>query len=127
MEFQPSDNYQARGGKEADKAPVSESKLTRFLKWYNRVPLLRKVPPSSLFSFIVVVSMTALLRLFFPPGECTCEDQFIDPKLEAMADSGNQEVKQYMAQKDNPINCAGRRKELLEQLQRKKNKNRSTQ
>jgi hypothetical protein len=62
------------------------------------------------------------MSILFPQKDCTCEDQFTDQKLEAMARQGNQAVRRYLAQKDNPINCAGRRQELLQELGKEKSK-----
>ena len=113
------------GHKETKKA----SWLTWLLGAYMRIPLLRRIDPVKLCMFLLIMLIeTALLRLFLPPGwpipvvTCTCEDQYSDTTLEAMAKAGNQDVKRYLAQKDNPINCAGRRKELLDQLEKAKHK-----
>ncbi|MEO6521553.1 MAG: hypothetical protein ABIN91_07745 [Mucilaginibacter sp.] len=107
----------------------NESWLNRVLRAYMRIPLLRKIDPVKLCVFLLIMLIeTTLLRLFMPPGwpipvvTCTCEDQYSDTTLEAMAKAGNQDVKRYLAQKDNPINCAGRRKELLDKLEKAKHK-----
>jgi len=101
-----------------------ESRLLRFNKAYQRIPVLRKISPFKLFMVIMMIVIETLLIKIFPPGDCTCEDQFTDDKkVEALAKAGNQDAKHYLAQKDNALNCAGRRKELLDQLEKEKNKN----
>jgi hypothetical protein len=106
-----------------------ENWLARLLRAYMRIPLMRRIDPVKLCMFLVIMLVeTVLLKYFLPPGwpipvvTCTCEDQYSDAKLEAMAKAGNEDVKRYLAQKDNPINCAGRRRELLEQLEKAKHK-----
>ena len=98
-----------------------ESRWLRIARAYHRIPILGKLPAQVLVG-ILVGALAILLAALFPQKDCTCEDQFTDQKLEAMARQGNQAVRRYLAQKDNPINCAGRRKELLEQLEKEKNK-----
>lgn len=99
-----------------------ESSWLRFVKAYRRIPLLGRIDPVKLLTFFFIVIIETLLIVVFPPGNCTCEDQFTDQKLEALARHGNPDVRRYLAQKDNTINCAGRRKELLQQLEKKKKK-----
>jgi len=101
-----------------------ESRLLGFYRAYQRVPVLRKISPIKLCMVIMMIVIETLLMKIFPPGDCTCEDQFTDDKkVEALAWAGNQDAKHYLAQKDNALNCAGRRKELLDQLEKEKNKN----
>jgi hypothetical protein len=99
-----------------------ESKWLRFVRAYRRIPFLRRIDPVKLLTFFFIVVIETLLIVAFPPGNCTCEDQFTDQKLEALARQGDPDVRRYLAQKDNTINCAGRRKELLQQLEKKKKK-----
>jgi len=98
-----------------------EGRLVRLLNWYRQIPVIGKIPVRVLMG-LLVAALAILLAVLFPQGDCTCEDQFDDPKLQTMAKAGDQQVKQYLAQKDNTINCAGRRKELLEHLKQKKTK-----
>lgn len=98
-----------------------ESRLIRLVRAYQRIPLLGRLP-GRFWIILLTAALAILLNIIFPPGDCTCEDQFTDQKLEAMARQGNQAVKRYLAQKDNPINCAGRRQELLQELEKEKNK-----
>ncbi len=100
-----------------------ESRLFRFHRAYQRVPLLRKISPFKLCMIIMVIVIETLLIKLFPPGDCTCGDQFTDDKkVEALSKAGNEDAKHYLAQKDNPLNCAGRRKELLDQLEKERSK-----
>jgi hypothetical protein len=100
---------------------TEENRWLRIVRAYHRVPILGRIPGQILMG-LLVGALAILLAALFPQKDCTCEDQFTDQKLEAMARLGNQAVRRYLAQKDNPINCAGRRKELLEQLEKEKNK-----
>jgi hypothetical protein len=96
-----------------------ESRWLRVATAYHRIPILGRLP-AQVLGGLIVATLAILLAVLFPQGDCTCEDQFTDQKLEAMARRGNQAVKSYLAQKDNTINCAGRRKELLQELEREK-------
>ena len=98
-----------------------ESWLLRIARAYHSIPVLGKLP-ARFWIFLLAAALAILLTILFPQGDCTCEDQFTDQKLEAMARQGNQAVKHYLAQKDNTINCAGRRQELLQELEKEKNK-----
>lgn len=98
-----------------------ESWLLRITRAYHRIPVLGKLP-ARFWILLLAAAMGILLAILFPQGDCTCEDQFTDQKLETMARQGNQAVKRYLAQKDNTINCAGRREELLQELEKEKNK-----
>lgn len=98
-----------------------EGRWLRIARAYHGIPILGKLPAQVLMG-ILVGTLAILLAVLFPQKDCTCEDQFTDQKLEAMARQGNQAVRRYLAQKDNTINCAGRRKELLEQLEKEKNR-----
>jgi hypothetical protein len=98
-----------------------ESRLVRLVRAYQRIPVLGRLP-GRFWIFLLTAALAILLNILFPPGDCTCEDQFTDQKLEVMARQGNQAVRRYLAQKDNPINCAGRREELLQELEKEKNK-----
>ncbi len=98
-----------------------KSRLIRLAQAYHRIPLLGRLT-ARFWIFLLTAALAVLLNILFPPGDCTCEDQFTDLKLEAMARQGNQAVKHYLAQKDNTINCAGRRQELLQELEKEKNK-----
>jgi hypothetical protein len=97
------------------------SRWLRLARAYHRIPILGRLPARA-WAFLLAVALAVLLNILFPPGDCTCEDQFTDQKLEAMARQGNQAVQHYLSQKDNPINCAGRRQELLQELEKEKNK-----
>ena len=99
----------------------AESRWLRLARAYHRIPVLGRLP-ARFWVFLLTAALAVLLNILFPPGECTCEDQFTDQKLEAMARQGNQAVRRYLAQKDNPINCAGRRQELLQELEKEKDK-----
>jgi len=98
-----------------------DSRLIELVRAYRRIPVIGRLH-ARFWVFLLTVALAILLNVLFPPGDCTCEDQFTDQKLEAMARQGNHAVKSYLAQKDNPINCAGRRKELLQELEKEKNK-----
>lgn len=98
-----------------------ESRWIKLAKAYQRIPVLGKLPAQSV-SMLLAGLLGIVLAILFPQKECTCEDQFTDQRLEAMARQGNQAVRRYLAQKDNPINCAGRRLELLKELEKEKNK-----
>ncbi|MFI5138334.1 MAG: hypothetical protein ACHQIM_10955 [Sphingobacteriales bacterium] len=98
-----------------------ESWLLSAVRAYHRIPVLGRLPVR-FWIFLLTAALAILLNVLFPPGDCTCEDQFNDQKLEAMARQGNRAVQHYLAQKDNTINCAGRRQELLEELEKDKNK-----
>jgi len=100
---------------------TEENRWLRIARAYHRIPILGKLP-TQVLGGLLVGALAILLAVLFPQKDCTCEDQFTDRKLEAMARQGNQAVQRYLAQKDNPINCAGRRKELLEQLEKEKKK-----
>ena len=101
-----------------------ESKWLRLARAYNSIPILGRLPVR-VWAILPAAGLAILLNILFPPGNCTCEDQFTDQKLEAMARQGNEAVQRYLAQKDNPINCAGRRLELLKELEKEKNKEHS--
>lgn len=101
--------------------PSEENKWLRLARAYHRIPILGRLPVR-FWTILPAAGLAVLLNILFPPGDCTCEDQFTDQKLEAMARQGNQSVRRYLAQKDNPINCAGRRLELLQELEKEKNK-----
>jgi hypothetical protein len=90
----------------------------RLVKRYQQIPVLGSLNPF----FLVAIMLAVILAFLTPRGNCTCEDQFTDEKLEAMARNGNTDVRTYLAQKDNPFNCAGRRLELLKKLQKEKEK-----
>jgi hypothetical protein len=98
-----------------------ESRWLRAARAYHRIPLLGRLPGLVVMG-LLIAAVAILLAILFPQKDCTCEDQFNDQKLEAMARPGNQAVKRYLTQKDNPINCAGRRQELLQELEKEKNK-----
>ena len=98
-----------------------ESRWLRVARAYHRIPILGRLP-AQVLGGLLVAALAILLAILFPQGDCTCEDQFTDQKLETMARQGNQAVRHYLAQKDNTINCAGRRQELLQQLEKEKNK-----
>lgn len=100
---------------------AEESRWIKLAKAYQRIPVFGKLPAQSVSMFLAG-ALGILLAILFPQKECTCQDQFTDQKLEAMARQGNQAVRRYLAQKDNPINCAGRRLELLKELEKEKNK-----
>lgn len=108
-------------GQDAPANYSQESRWLRIARAYHRVPILGRLP-AQVLGGLLVGALAILLAFLFPQKDCTCEDQFTDQKLEAMARQGNRAVQRYLAQKDNPINCAGRRKELLEQLEKEKNK-----
>lgn len=101
--------------------PSEESKWFRLARAYHRIPILGRIP-ARVMGGVVAGALGILLGILFPQKDCTCEDQFTDQKLEAMARQGNEAVRRYLAQKDNPINCAGRRLELLKELEKEKNK-----
>ncbi|MDR3697706.1 hypothetical protein [Mucilaginibacter sp.] len=103
-----------------------ESKWLRLARAYHRIPILGRLP-AQVLAALLVGGLAILLAVLFPQKDCTCEDQFTDQKLEAMARQGNQAVRRYLAQKDNPINCAGRRQELLQELEKEKNKSHAKQ
>lgn len=109
-------------GQDAPTYHSGESRWLRAARAYQRLPVLGKLP-AQILGGLLVGALAILLAILFPQKNCTCEDQFTDQKLETMARQGNQDVRRYLAQKDNPINCAGRRKELLEQLEKEKKKN----
>lgn len=92
------------------------NRWVRLVKRYQQIPVLGRLNPFSL----VAIMLAVILVILTPRGNCTCEDQFTDEKLEAMARNGNTDVRTYLAQKDNPFNCAGRRLELLKKLQKEK-------
>lgn len=98
-----------------------ESRWLRLARAYHRIPILGRLP-AQVFAGLLVGALAILMSILFPQKDCTCEDQFTDQKLEAMARQGNQAVRRYLAQKDNPINCAGRRQELLQELEKEKSK-----
>lgn len=102
---------------------TSHSPESRWLgpaRAYRRIPILGRIPAQCLAALAAALSI--LLAVLSPEKNCSCRNQFTDQKLEAMARQGNQAVKRYLAQKDNPINCAGRRLELLEALEKRQNK-----
>jgi len=92
------------------------NRWVRLVKRYQQIPVLGRI---NLFSLIPVL-LAIILVILTPRSNCTCEEQLTDEKLEAMAQNGNTDVRTYLAQKDNPFNCAGRRLELLKKLQKEK-------
>lgn len=88
----------------------------RLVKRYQEIPIIGRINPFSLIPILLAI----ILVILTPRSNCTCEEQLTDDKLEAMAQNGNTDVRTYLAQKDNPFNCAGRRLELLKKLQKEK-------
>jgi len=98
-----------------------ESRWLGSARAYRRIPIVGRIPAQGLTG-LAAAALSILLAVLSPEKNCSCRDQFTDQKLEAMARQGNQAVKRYLAQKDNPINCAGRRLELLEALEKQQNR-----
>lgn len=98
---------------------LKESRWLKIARAYRRIPLLGRLPVDVLALLLGAV-LAVLMAVFFPQKDCSCGDRFADPKLEAMARQGNQAVRRYLEQKDNTINCAGRRKELLQELEKER-------
>ncbi len=73
-----------------------EGRLVRLLNWYRQIPVIGKIPVRVLMG-LLVAALAILLAVLFPQGDCTCEDQFDDPKLQTMAKAGDKQVKEKLA------------------------------
>lgn len=99
---------------EKEEDTPKESRWLLIARRYKRIPILKGMNPFAILAMILCVT----LAILFPQKECTCEDHFTDQKLEVMAKQGNRAVRNYLQQRDNPINCAERRRQLLQELEK---------